>query len=124
MRKSNFRASGVTLSVLTSLPKSAGAKLLETHQLSEFFCRVDGAGSLNFRKPAAGALLSHLAHLQVAPENAAYVGDDVKDMKMAKEARVFGIGVAWSSFSLDALKQAGAKTIVTNIADIRILAAR
>ena len=93
-----LRTAGISLSVLTSLPTRAAAKLLEAHRLKDLFERLDGAGAFNFKKPSPGALLAHLAELGVGPERAAYVGDDVKDMQMASKANVFAIGVSWSSF--------------------------
>ena len=56
------------MAVLTSLPTRAAAALLEAHELVELFERLDGAGSLSFKKPSPRALLTHLAEMGVAPE--------------------------------------------------------
>lgn len=114
-----MRSRGISLSVLTSLPHRAAAHLLETHRLDALFERADGAGSLDFRKPSPRALLAHLARMRVSPENAAYVGDDARDMKMADDAGVFAIGVAWSPAGPAALKRAGARAIISRCADLQ-----
>jgi pyrophosphatase PpaX len=45
------------------------------------------------RKPHPDALLAGLAKLEVAPEDAAYVGDAPEDVEMARAAGVFSVGV-------------------------------
>jgi HAD superfamily hydrolase (TIGR01549 family) len=46
------------------------------------------------RKPHPEALLAGLAQLDVAPADAAYVGDSPEDVEMARAARVFSVGIA------------------------------
>jgi HAD superfamily hydrolase (TIGR01549 family) len=46
------------------------------------------------RKPHPEALLAGLARLEVAPEDAAYVGDSPEDVEMARAAGVFSVGVS------------------------------
>jgi phosphoglycolate phosphatase-like HAD superfamily hydrolase len=116
-----LRSSGITLSVLTSLPTRAAATLLKAHQLADLFQRIDGAGSLNFKKPSPRALLTHLGQMGVDAERAAYVGDDVKDMEMSSNANVFAIGVKWSILGAAALQRAGAKAILNRFADITVV---
>lgn len=115
--------SGTSLSVLTSLPRRAALAVLEATGLTPLFRRVDGAGSLPYRKPSPAALIAHLEHLGAAPARVAYVGDTAADMRVARGALVLAIGVAWSAAGSEDLNDAGANTIIEHFSDLHPLCA-
>jgi phosphoglycolate phosphatase-like HAD superfamily hydrolase len=117
-----FAELGVGLSVLTSLPASVGKALLSVHDLHSRFQRVDGSGSLPFRKPSFKALRHHLELLGVAPQEAAYLGDQHSDMQMARAAGVMAIAISWSSANAVMLKPDQADQIVGCLGDLLELA--
>lgn len=117
----NLKEAGFSLSILTTLPSSSAFHLLEVHSLNQYFERIDGAGSLRYRKPAAGALESHLEAMGITPDAAAYVGDDVRDITMANQAGAFSVGVRWSSAGSRALRLAGADMILSDFASLSAL---
>ncbi|HMA18696.1 MAG TPA: HAD family hydrolase, partial [Thermoanaerobaculia bacterium] len=55
------------------------------------------------RKPHPDALVAGLAKLEVAPADAAYVGDAPEDVEMARAAGVFSVGVPGAFPNHDAL---------------------
>jgi phosphoglycolate phosphatase len=116
--------SGTGLSVLTSLPHRAALVVLEATGLAPLFRRVDGAGSLPYRKPSPAALIAHLEHLGTASARVAYVGDTAADMQMARGARVLAIGVAWSAAGAADLRDAGANAVIDHFAALHALCAR
>lgn len=64
------------------------------------------------RKPDPTGLLRTIAELGSAPERTAYVGDSAGDIKVARNAGTFAIGVDWGYNPVDVLQEAGADVIL------------
>ena len=66
---------------------------LAAHAVARFFPVVVCGGETAERKPHPEPLLVALERLELAPEEAAYVGDSPEDVLMARSAGVLAIGV-------------------------------
>ncbi|MEJ5359691.1 MAG: HAD-IA family hydrolase [Desulfobacterales bacterium] len=66
-------------------------------------------------KPSPQALRSLLGRMAAAAERAAFVGDAVEDMAMARAAGVRGIGVTTGCCSAEELYAAGASAVETSL---------
>ena len=73
----------------------AGTRLLAERCLPGLFDIVRGDRPPAPRKPDPTVLLQMLGELGVRPEEAAYVGDTLVDVDVARNAGVMAIGVSW-----------------------------
>ena len=74
-------------------------------------------------KPAPDMILQAMRDTGAAPEATFMIGDTSYDMAMAKAAGVHAVGVAWGYHKQDALRAAGAKTILPDFAALADLLA-
>jgi len=72
-------------------------------------------------KPHPSMLLQALSETGVAPANAVMIGDTSFDMEMGKAAGLHCIGVSWGYHTVDDLREAGAKWIVDDAAELTAL---
>ena len=110
-----LKATGISLSLITSLPSRPAQSLLQKHDLEQFFDAIDTFASRRFRKPSPKLLTVHLDDLGVSCLDAAYVGDSEGDMRMASGAGSAAWGVAWGSVSETALRRAGADRVLPSL---------
>lgn len=73
----------------------AGTRLLAERCLPGLFDIVLGDAPPAPRKPDPTTLLAMLDELGVRPDEAAYVGDTMVDVKTARNAGVMAVGVSW-----------------------------
>lgn len=73
----------------------AGTRLLADRCLPGLFDIVRGDAPPAPRKPDPTVLLRILDELDVQPEEAAYVGDTLVDVDVARNAGVMAVGVSW-----------------------------
>jgi phosphoglycolate phosphatase len=104
-------ASGWLLGLATGKSRRGALATLDRHGLAELFVTVqtaDGGAS----KPAPDMVLRALTDTGAQASRAVMVGDTTFDMEMARNARVFGIGVSWGYHDQDELRAAGALRVV------------
>ena len=109
---------GFSLGIATGKSRRGLLRTLERHNLSELFCVLktadDGPG-----KPNPDILLDAIDEVQTIAEKTAMIGDTIYDMIMAKEALVTAIGVSWGYHDTGELKEAGARIIAKDCAELQ-----
>lgn len=109
---------GFSLGIATGKSRRGLLRTLERHSLSELFCVLktadDGPG-----KPNPDILLDAIDEVQTIAEKTAMIGDTIYDMIMAKEALVTAIGVSWGYHDTGELKEAGARIIAQDCAELQ-----
>ncbi len=109
---------GYLLGVATGKSRRGLGLTLEKHGLNKYFVTLntadDGPG-----KPHPAMLYNAMREAGVTPENTVMIGDTTYDIKMARAARVWAVGVSWGYHERDKLEQAGAHHIVDHISHIR-----
>lgn len=96
------------------------------HGLSQMMARhgIDHLIDVSFTaddtavKPAPDMAIAALAHFDIAPHNAALIGDTVNDALCAKGAHVPFIGVDWGYHDNQLLRDHGAVHIATDFEDL------
>lgn len=103
----------VLLGVATGKSRRGLEATLGRHGLLDRFATLktadDGPG-----KPAPAILVDAMAELGVEPRDTVMVGDTVYDVKMAINAGVTPLGVAWGYHESAALTAAGARSVVAS----------
>ena len=89
-----LRERGARTAVLSN-KFDAGTQLLAERCLPGLFDIVRGDAPPAPRKPDPTVLTAMLGELGVRPDEAAYVGDTLVDVKVARNAGVMAIGVSW-----------------------------
>lgn len=101
------------IGTVTSRNNSDTLTLLGTTGLSKYMCTVITWGHYRLAKPSPACLLVALSETGIAPNNAAYVGDQAIDICAAKNVGVLAIGAVWSPDARrQELQDAGADVIV------------
>ena len=112
----------VELGIATGKSQRGVRHLLDRCGWHTFFATVQTADD-HPSKPAPGMILQAMADTGVAAADTYMIGDTSYDMAMAKAAGVHAIGVAWGYHKHDALRDAGAETIVADFAALMQLLA-
>lgn len=108
------------LAVATGKGRRGLAHTLRTHGIADRFAVLktadDGPG-----KPNPEILLDAMAETGASPWNTVVIGDTIFDIGMAARARAHAIGVSWGYHAPDDLRQAGARAVADDFADIPVL---
>jgi HAD superfamily hydrolase (TIGR01549 family) len=88
-----LRALGITLGIVTSGDGGRVRREIEALGLAGFFATIVSATDTTFRKPAPEPLLQALDTLGLPASASAYVGDSPDDVKMARAAGAFSVGI-------------------------------
>lgn len=112
-----LQAAGIRLGIYTG---STGESLpaLERAGLLEAFSAIVTAADVDARKPHPAGLQACLGALGVRPERAAYVGDTVHDMQLARAAGALAIGALSGAGDSPTLTVAGAHRLIAEHADL------
>jgi pyrophosphatase PpaX len=102
-----LREQGRRLGIVTAKKRSSVELAFAHLPLEHLFDVVVAGDDTERHKPDPDPLLLGLDRLGVAPSAAAYVGDSPYDMRAARAANVFGVGVTWGKIhGADALRDA------------------
>lgn len=105
------------LAIATGKSRRGLESTLERHGLRNRFVVLktadDGPG-----KPDPQILLDAIAETGSAPRHTAMIGDTVYDVKMARSAKTYAVGVAWGYHSPQDLQDAGAHHIATDFGEL------
>jgi len=83
------------MAVLTNKPAKMSVEILEALGLLKYFRAVYGGDSFEKKKPDPAGALAILKDLGALPEESAMVGDSDVDIKTARNAGMFAIGVSY-----------------------------
>jgi len=83
------------MAVLTNKPAKMSVEILEALGLLKYFRSVYGGDSFEKKKPDPAGALAILKNLGVDPRESAMVGDSDVDIKTARNAGMFAIGVSY-----------------------------
>lgn len=114
----NLKNSGISMSIVTSLPAKPAKMLLTNAQISDNFSLIDTYSSRAHKKPSPRVLSLHLSDLGIPPETAVYLGDSVGDIKMAKGAGARALAAGWGPTKSDILIEAGADKVLNNLGEL------
>lgn len=107
----------VVLGIATGKSRRGVAYLVERHGWGGAFATIQTADDAP-SKPHPGMLLQAMAETGIAPERTTMLGDTTFDMAMARGAGVQAIGVTWGYHPVDALREAGAETLISSIDEL------
>lgn len=110
----------VALGLATGKSRRGVAHLIERFGWASRFDTIQTADDAP-SKPHPGMVLRALEETGIAAREAVVIGDTSFDMEMAVSAGAQAIGVSWGNHDADALKKAGASTILTSFDDLRVL---
>ena len=104
---------GFTIVLCTSKPRIFAERIIEHFDLLRYFDGIHGP-ELDGKFDRKTDLLQHLIeHYKAAPENAVMIGDRDKDVQAALHVGAHSLGVLWGFGSVEELREAGARHIVT-----------
>lgn len=113
----NLKTAGIKTGVLSN-KFDAGTKRVIELKFPGMFDAIHGESPDFPRKPNPEGLLKTIQELGAEPDQVMYVGDSGGDMKVAKAAGAFAIGVSWGYRTVDVLREAGADVIVSTAQEI------
>ena len=90
-----LRTEGRRLGIVTAKRRVTVELACDRLPLAHLFDAVVGGEETERHKPDPDPLLLALERLDAAPDDAASVGDSPYDMRAARAAGVFGVGVTW-----------------------------
>jgi phosphoglycolate phosphatase len=108
----SLTARAVLLAVLSNKPDDFTRLYGEGYLASWPFRAIIGQREGVPRKPDPAAALEIADRLEVEPAACLFVGDSVVDMKTARNAGMFPVGVTWGFQDEAALREAGAGAII------------
>ena len=108
---------GHLLAVATGKSMRGLRLILQHHGIEHLFISLQTADH-HPSKPHPAMLQAAMSEAGAAPERTVLVGDTSYDMRMARNAGTFGLGVDWGYHGRDELKAAGADAIAMKGADI------
>lgn len=114
---SGLRSKGLTLTIVSNKPDELTQKTVK-HYLSDFPFKIVIGESPKFpKKPNPESTLSIVKTLNLQPSECVYFGDTSIDMKTAKSAGMFAVGVLWGFRKARELEEYGADLLIQNPED-------
>ena len=110
--------SDVVLGIATGKSRRGVAHLIERHGWHGIFATIQTADDAP-SKPHPAMLEQALAETGADPRASLMIGDSTFDMVMARAAGIGAIGVSWGYHRPEALREAGAETVVDSYAELR-----
>ena len=115
----DLKASGATLAVATGKSRVGLNRALTSTALHSTF-QASRTADETFGKPHPGMLLELMDELMVEPSQVVMIGDTSHDLKMAANAGVHGLGVAYGgAHPADELRACPNQGVVERVADLR-----
>ena len=117
-------AQGRSLAIVTTKMQSQAAKIVQHLSFGHHFRAIYGPSGDGQHSEKAQMIAQALSDFDVAPEQAAMIGDRHFDIEGARSNGVRGIGVSWGFGSREELIAAGAQAIAERPADLANLVQR
>jgi phosphoglycolate phosphatase len=111
--------SGLKMAVLSNKPDHFTKRCVERFFPDLAFEQVVGHSQRFPRKPDPTSAKWIASQLSKNPLRVAYVGDTNTDMKTAKSAGLYAIGVSWGFRQVEEIREAGAERICDNAEDLK-----
>jgi phosphoglycolate phosphatase len=106
------------MAILSNKPDDAANEMV-TELLAKWrFHPVTGAQRSMPKKPDPTLAIEISRQLRVSPERFLYLGDTSTDMRTARGAGMFAVGVLWGFRSAEELEDAGAEVLVKHPRDV------
>lgn len=112
----------IKLGIVTSKMRRTALMGLDLFNLTPFFDGIVGMEDCQKHKPDPDPVIKGCAAVGVSVAEALMVGDSVFDIKSAKAAGAYAVGVKWSMNDPDLLIEAGADAIVSSFNEVHHLA--
>ncbi|NKB45647.1 MAG: HAD-IA family hydrolase [Alphaproteobacteria bacterium] len=112
-----LREAGYLLGIATGKARPGVDHFCTRYDMEGWFDTIQTPDT-NPSKPHPGMIESALAETGVSVSRTVMIGDTVFDIEMARNAGVFGIGVAWGNHPVYELERAGSHHIVEAIEDL------
>lgn len=113
----SLRDAGYFLGIATGKAKRGALHFCSRYGMEGWFDTIQTPDN-NPSKPHPSMIESALRETGVSRHRAVMVGDTSFDLEMARNAGVFGVGVAWGNHPVSELEQAGAHHIVRHMSDV------
>jgi phosphoglycolate phosphatase len=115
----NLKVDGYTLAIVTARPSYSMKPIVDAHDMEKYFCGQRTMCDIKNRgeksKPHPDQLISVMKELGFAPEETVMVGDTCMDMKMARAANTYALGVTWGNHCENRLyEEGGAHHVLEN----------
>lgn len=107
----------VLLGIATGKSQRGVRAVLGHHGLTDRFVTIKTADDAP-SKPHPGMVLDAMREAGVGAADTVVVGDTAWDMAMARSAGAAGVGVSWGYHAVDALHEAGARTVIDRFPDL------
>lgn len=114
---SELKRRGVGVGVLSN-KFDAGVQAAVDEYLPGLFDVKHGEGGDIPRKPDPTGLLRSIGELGSTPERTVYIGDSPGDIRTARNAGTYAIGVGWGYHTADELREAGADAVVMDAREL------
>ena len=108
---------GLSRAIVSSGTRARILRELVEHELEPHFAHTVCGGDTPNRKPHPEPLLVCLDRLGIDPADAAYIGDSAEDVRMAKAAGVYVIGVTGPYPNHDALRASAPNQVAEDVLD-------
>lgn len=113
----DLERAGWLLGVATGKSRRGLDKALESHGLDGRFATLQ-TSDVSAGKPHPEMLQRAMAETGVTPASTAMVGDTTYDVRMARNAGTYAIGVSWGYHDAAELRAAGAHAVIDDFADL------
>lgn len=114
----DLRTAGYRIAVVSN-KHDAGTQALCGKFFADYLDLTVGADGSRPLKPAPDGVLYALSQLQVAPEDAWYVGDSVQDVRTAHNAGVRCVAVTWGFQDADRLAAENPTVMAHTVAELK-----
>lgn len=113
-----LKAMGIKTAILSNKPDVTAKKVSDTLFGDELIDLCFGARDGKALKPDPESVFEIMDIFGVTPAECLYIGDTATDIKTAKNAELFSIGVLWGFRDETELRGAGADSIISNPCEI------
>jgi phosphoglycolate phosphatase len=107
-----FTAVSIEMAVLSNKPDDASKEIVRSLLPNIAFRIVLGATPERPKKPDPSVALEMASRLNIPPQDILFIGDSSIDMRTARAAGMFPLGVLWGFRGAEELIAAGAKLLV------------
>jgi phosphoglycolate phosphatase len=113
-----LHSDGVTLGIVTNKNEEGGRRMVAIQGWDDYFQVVAGRDSAAHPKPHPEAALAALRRLDIAPTDAAFVGDTEFDMNCARDAGLAIVIGLIGARSGDQLQGGGATHVIHHLSEV------
>jgi len=111
-----LKVMGASLAIATNKPSKLASLSLSQTGIVDYFDFIAG-GDSSQPKPNPDVILKCLEFLRSVPKESIMIGDRAEDMQAAKNAGVFGVGLAQGPHSEEFLREKGADITYQSMSD-------